>query len=105
MTLRTITKDGQPWFMASDVCAVLSLTNPTVAVQRLDLSERSKANLGQRGLGSVIIINESGLYDMILQSRKPEALAFKRRVTSVVLPAIRKDGAYVKGNIAAQITT
>ena len=71
--------------MAKDVCDVLELTNPTVSVQALDEDEAAKLNLG--GLsGETNIINEPGLYSLILRSRKPEAKEFKRWITHNVLP-------------------
>lgn len=90
--VRTVTKDGEPWFVATDVCKVLEHTNTTVALEKLDDDERSKFNLGRQGETNVI--NESGLYSLILTSRKPEAKQFKRWVTHDVLPSIRKQGFY-----------
>jgi prophage antirepressor-like protein len=93
--LRTILKDGEPWFAAKDVCKVLELTNPSVAIGRLDEDEVTKFNLG--GLsGEINAVNEAGLYSLILGSRKPEAKQFKRWITHEVLPSIRKTGQYVK---------
>lgn len=83
--LRVIEKDGNPWFVASEVCGVLGLTNTTVAIQRLDEDEVTKLNLGGQA-GDTNIINESGLYSIVLTSRKPEAKRFKKWVTSEVLP-------------------
>lgn len=74
--IRTVTKDGEVWFVASDVCRVLELTNTTVALEKLDDDERSKFNLGRQGETNVI--NESGLYTLILGSKKPSAKQFKR---------------------------
>ncbi|MED4682478.1 BRO family protein [Bacillus mycoides] len=91
--LRAIKEDEQVWFVAKDVCDVLELTNPTVALQTLDSDERSKFNLGRQGEANMI--NESGLYSLILASRKPQAKAFKKWVTSEVLPSIRRDGGYM----------
>ena len=88
--VRTLVKDGEPWFVASDVCECLGLANPTVSVNRLDYDERAKFNLGRQGW--VNIVNEYGLYNLVLGSRKPEAKNFKRWVTHEVLPAIRKLG-------------
>lgn len=90
--VRTVQVDGEPWFVAKDVCDVLELSNPTAAVAELDDDERSKFNLGRQGQAN--IINEPGLYSLILRSRKPEAKAFKRWITHEVLPAIRKTGSY-----------
>lgn len=91
-SIRTIDKDGEVWFVASDVCAVLEVSNPTQAVQRLDDDERSMLNIGRQG--DVHIINESGLFSLVLSSRKEQAKAFKRWVTHDVLPSIRKTGEY-----------
>ncbi len=93
--VRTIMVSGEPWFVAVDVCKALELSNPTVAVSRLDEDERSKFNLGRQGEGT--IVNEAGLYSLILGSRKPEAKTFKRWITHDVIPAIRKTGGYIQG--------
>ena len=90
--VRTVEKDGEPWFVAADVCDVLELSNATVVAGRLDEDERSKFNLGRQG--EVLIVNEAGLYTLILGSRKPEAKKFKRWVTHEVIPSIRKHGVY-----------
>ena len=87
-----ITKET-PWFVASDVCKALDLSNATVSVQRLDEDEKSKFNLGLSG-GETNVVNEYGLYSLVLSSRKPEAKAFKRWITHDVIPSIRKHGAY-----------
>ena len=101
MNLRVVSIDQAPWFVAADVCRVLEVSNPTQAVNRLEVEEITMLNIGKlaggRGNPNVRLINESGLYSLILHSRKPEAKQFKRWVTSVVLPAIRKDGGYVMG--------
>lgn len=90
--LRTIEKDGEIWFVAKDVCDALELTNPTMALGRLEDDERAKFNLGRQGNAN--IVNEYGLYSLVLASRKPEAKSFKRWVTHEVLPSIRKTGQY-----------
>lgn len=90
--VRTVIKEGEPWFVAKDVCEVLEIQNTTQAMSRLDEEERSIFNIGRQGMTN--IINESGLYSLILTSRKPEAKAFKKWVTSEVLPSIRKQGKY-----------
>ncbi|AGK46087.1 phage antirepressor KilAC domain protein [Burkholderia thailandensis MSMB121] len=94
--LRTVKIDGEPWFVAKDVCDVLGITNPTDALTALDDDEKSSFNLGLRG-SAPRVVSESGLYALIMRSRKPQARAFRKWVTSVVLPAIRKDGSYVMG--------
>lgn len=91
--IRVVEKDGEPWFVAVDVCDILGLSNPTIAVSRLDKDERAKFNLGRQGDST--IVNEPGLYTLILGSRKPEAKAFKRWITHDIIPAIRKYGAYM----------
>ena len=90
--VRVVERDGEPWFVAADVCNVLDLSNPTIAVSRLDEDERAKFNLGRQGYAT--IVNEPGLYTLVLGSRKPEAKAFKRWITHEVIPIIRKTGAY-----------
>ena len=91
--VRTLNLNGEPWFVAVDVCSVLGLSNPTIAVSRLDEDERAKFNLGRQG--DATIVNEPGLYTLVLGSRKPEAKAFKRWITHEVIPAIRKHGVYI----------
>ena len=91
--VRTLNLNGEPWFVAVDVCSVLDLSNPTIAVSRIDEDERAKFNLGRQG--DATIVNEPGLYTLVLGSRKPEAKAFKRWITHEVLPNIRKHGVYI----------
>ena len=91
--VRTLNLNGEPWFVAVDVCSVLDLSNPTIAVSRLDEDERAKFNLGRQG--DATIVNEPGLYALVLGSRKPEAKAFKRWITHEVIPTIRKHGVYI----------
>lgn len=83
---------GEPWFVAKDVCNILEISNPSDALKRLDDDERARFNLGRQG--ETNIVNEAGLYALVLGSRKPEAHEFKRWVTHEVLPSIRKHGAY-----------
>lgn len=90
--VRIILQDNEPWFVAKDVCDCLEHTNPTMALQRLDDDERSKLNLGRQGEANVV--NEYGLYSLVLSSRKPEAKEFKRWITHEVLPSLRKYGTY-----------
>ena len=92
--LRTLTdENGEPWFVAKDVCDILGHSNVSMALDRLDDDERSKFNLGRQG--ETNIVNEAGLYVLVLGSRKPEAHEFKRWVTHEVLPQIRKTGGYI----------
>lgn len=90
--VRTVVIDGEPFFVAKDVCDILELTNARMTVQSLDEDERRKYCLPRQG--ETWLVNESGLYHLIFQSRKPEAKAFRRWVTSEVLPSLRKTGRY-----------
>lgn len=90
--IRTLVLDGEPWFVAVDVCNILGISNPTMAMAGLEEFERSKFNLGRQG--ETNIISESGFYTLVLRSRKPIAKPFRIWVTSEVLPAIRKTGSY-----------
>ncbi len=92
-TIRTVILDGEPWFVAKDVCDILGTTNPTMAMDGLEPFERTKFNLGRQGEAN--IISESGFYTLVLRSRKPIAKPFRIWVTSEVLPAIRKTGKYI----------
>lgn len=91
-TIRTVVIDGDPWFVAKDVCDILGTTNPTMAMDGLEEFERAKFNLGRQGEAN--IISESGFYTLVLRSRKAIAKPFRIWVTSEVLPAIRKTGRY-----------
>ncbi|WP_144513680.1 BRO family protein [Bacillus mycoides] len=102
--VRTVIQGEDVWFIAKDVCEVLEIKNTTVAIQKLDSDEVTKFNLG--GLsGETNLINESGLYSLIMTSRKPQAKAFKKWVTSEVLPSIRKHGAYMTDQVLEQAVT
>lgn len=92
------TEDGEFWFVAVDVCSALSIGNPSQAMTRLD--EDEKTLISNEGSKPTNYVNESGLYALVLSSRKPEAKAFKRWVTHEVLPAIRRDGGYIATNPA-----
>ena len=91
--VRVMQQDGESWFVAKDVCEVLDIKNPTQAVGRLDEDERAMLNIGRQGNANVV--NEYGLYNLVLASRKPEAKAFKRWITHEVIPSIRKTGSYI----------
>jgi prophage antirepressor-like protein len=93
--LRAISRDGEPWFIASDVCTVLEHSNSRKAITSLEDDEKGVTiSDTPGGPQEFAIINESGLYSLVLRSRKPQAKAFKKWVTSEVLPAIRKTGGY-----------
>ncbi|WP_193583948.1 BRO-N domain-containing protein [Laribacter hongkongensis] len=94
-TVRILDKDGELWFVASDVAAALEYRDAANMVRNLDDDEKGTHNVSTLGGDQeVTTINESGLYSAILRSRKPEAKRFKKWVTSEVLPAIRKTGTY-----------
>jgi prophage antirepressor-like protein len=88
--------NGEPWFIAADVCAALGVSNASKAVSRLDPDEKNTITLSDsnRGNPEMLIISESGLYDLALSSRKPIGKEFKRWVKKEVLPSIRKTGQY-----------
>lgn len=93
--IRAIEIENEPYFVAKDICEILGLSNPTMAINRLDKDEHTKLNLGRQG--ETNIVNEYGLYNLILASRKKEAKEFKRWITHEVLPSIRKTGGYIAG--------
>ena len=87
--------DSEPWFVASDVCNILELTNPTESLKALDDDEKLTSEVLRAGQQrKVNLINESGLYNLIFRSNKPEAKKFRKWVTNEVLPSIRKTGSY-----------
>lgn len=95
---RIFDRQGAPWFALADVCAELEIVNVGNAAARLDDDERDSIRNpdvnAARGNPNIVIVNESGLYSLILTSRKPEAKRFKKWVTADVLPSIRKTGRY-----------
>ncbi len=95
-TVRTVLLNSTPWFVAADVCRVLGLVNPTMAMKNLNDSEVT-LNRIEGNPRRFNLISESGLYKLVMRSDKPEAREFQDWVTRVVLPAIRKDGMYVMG--------
>ncbi len=105
--VRTVEKDGEPWFVLKDVCAILGLSNNRIVADRLDQDEVSQTyvtdSIGRQQ--ETTIINESGLYNVILRSDKPEAKPFRKWVTSEVLPSIRKHGAYMTPETIEEVLT
>ena len=96
-TIRTIKdSDDKIWFVAKDVCDVLGLGNARQAISSLDDDEKNTVTIndGNRGNPNMNCVNESGLYTLIFQSRKPEARKFRKWVTNEVLPTLRKKGRY-----------
>lgn len=102
--IRTLNIDNAPWFVGKDVAAALGYKEPTKATRdKVDAEDRGMSKIDTpSGMQSMVIINESGLYSLILSSKLPNAKKFKRWVTSEVLPAIRKTGAYVTTTAAAE---
>ena len=99
--IRTMTQDGEPWFVGKDVAELLGYAKPQNAIAtHVDDEDKTLALIQggcSTGTQNTIIINESGLYSLILSSKLPTAKAFKRWVTSEVLPSIRKTGGYITG--------
>ena len=96
---RYLTIKGEPWFAAKDVCATLSISDVSQAVERLDEDEKLIRVLYVSGQNREMwFVNESGLYNLIFRSNKPEAKAFRKWVTGEVLPSIRRYGYYIDPN-------
>lgn len=95
--------DGEPWFVAKDVCDALTLENSRKATASLDDDEKGVSPIvTPSGTQQMTIVNESGLYNLIFQSRKPEAKKFRKWVTGEVLPSIRKTGRYEAATVSRQ---
>lgn len=98
--VRVLNRDGNPWFVAADVCKALEISNSRDAIARLDDDEKAAVGLTDTSSNGVTqkremsVVNEPGLYTLVLGSRKPQAKAFKRWITHEVIPAIRRTGAY-----------
>jgi prophage antirepressor-like protein len=94
-TVRTINRDGEMWWVLADVCNVLEISDTSNVAKRLDEDEKGTYQISTLGGNQdMLIISESGLYNVILRSDKPKAKPFRKWVTSEVLPSIRKTGAY-----------
>lgn len=97
--VRVVEQNGEPWFVAKDVCDALELGNSRQALTRLENDEKADVILNDGSQNRKMnIVNEYGLYNLVLASRKPEAKAFKRWITHEVIPAIRKTGGYIAGS-------
>ena len=102
--VRTIQIDGEPWWVLKDVCTVLSIGNARDVFSRLDDDEKGVDQIDTLGGKQYMqIVNESGLYNVILRSDKPQAKPFRKWVTSEVLPSIRKNGAYLTPETLEQV--
>ena len=93
--VRTIQINDEPFWVLSDVCKVLEMQNPTMVIKRLDNDEYTKSDLGLKNGAEQTLVNESGLFKVIVRSDKPLAKPFTNWVTKEVLPTIRKTGGYV----------
>ena len=97
--VRTITRDGEPWFVLADVCRILEISNPSQAATRLDDDEKHTLTQNEGIAGpqvqSLTVISEPGLYRLMMRSDKPQARPFPQWVTSEVIPASRRDGGYM----------
>jgi prophage antirepressor-like protein len=93
--VRTVSIEGQPWFVAKDVCNALDILNTSQVVSKLDEDEKLLYLMyiaGQQR--ETVLVSESGMYSLVLKSRKPEAKTFKKWITAVVLPSIRQNESY-----------
>lgn len=95
--IRVVAQNGEPWFVAADVCKSLEISNHKDAIKRLDDDEKSGVDLTDPHgrIQTTKAVNEPGLYSLVLGSRKPEAKQFKRWITHDVIPSIRKSGGYI----------
>ncbi|MBQ8418120.1 MAG: Bro-N domain-containing protein [Phascolarctobacterium sp.] len=95
--VRVVMKDGEPWFVGKDVAETLGYKDTVNTLKKhVDLEDKGRCQIGtQFGEKETVIINESGLYSLVLRSKLPQARQFKRWVTSEVLPSIRKHGGYL----------
>ncbi|MHC8416665.1 BRO-N domain-containing protein [Bacteroides hominis] len=104
VNIRTEVVNNEPWFVAKDICDALGLQDVSMTVKRLDEDEKLVQTVFVSGQNrEVWTVNESGLYGLIFQSRKPEAKAFRKWVTNVVLPSIRRTGSYSSNGVQSPI--
>jgi len=95
-SVRTVVIEGEPWFVLADLCKVLEIKNPSAVVARLDDTSVNTLTLteGIRGNPNVTIVDESGMYEVVIRSDKPQAAQFRWWITHEVLPTLRKTGTY-----------
>ena len=97
--IRSLMLNKEPWLVAKDICSVLGISKHRDAISKLDDDERGSVKMDTLGgMQTVSIVNESGMYTLIMRSNKPQAKTFRKWVTSEVLPTIRKKGYYNHGN-------
>lgn len=107
--VRVVEQDGEPWFVAADVCKALEIGNSRMALERLDADEKADVSLTDTSYNGVVqdrhhsIVNEPGLYTLVLGSRKKEAKLFKRWITHDVIPSIRKHGGYLTPEMTERV--
>lgn len=100
--VRTVVKNNEPWFVAADVCKALEIGDTHKAMERLDDDEKGRSSIPTLGGNQeMFVVNEPGLYSLVLGSRKPEAKEFKRWITHEVIPSIRKHGMYATDELLA----
>lgn len=104
-SLRTVTINNEPWFVAADVCRALEISNPHDVIKRLDEDEKSGVDLTDPHgrVQNTNVVSEPGLYSLVLGSRKPEARQFKRWITHDVIPAIRSHGGYLTPELTEHV--
>lgn len=104
-SVRVVMLDGEPWFVAKDICDVLGIQQPIRAVENLDSDEVSKTHVTDalNRQQETYIVSESGLYALVIRSNKPNARKFRKWITSEVLPSIRKTGAYAVNQDHAEL--
>lgn len=104
VNIRTEVVNNEPWFVAKDICDALGLQDVSMTVKRLDEDEKLVQTVFVSGQNrEVWTVNESGLYGLIFQSRKPEAKAFRKWVTNEVLPSIRRTGSYSSNGVQSPV--
>ena len=102
--VRVVMIDGEAWFVAADICRALDLSDVSKTVSRLDDDEKGKSLiLTQGGYQEMLVVNESGLYALVLTSRKPNAKKFRKWITSKVLPSIFRTGSYTLPSVATDL--
>ena len=104
--VRTVIQNNEPWFVAKDVCEILEINNVSQAMWRLDNDEKDTIILNE-GIGNPtkVVVSESGLYGLVMGSRKEEAINFKRWIRKEVIPSIRKHGAYMTPETIERVLT
>ncbi|MBX7472739.1 phage antirepressor [Streptomyces sp. MAG02] len=103
--VRVVTIDGEPWFVLADLCKVLELSAPHMVAKRIPEDARNQTSVidSMGRTQQATIISEAGMYEVVIRSDKPEAAAFRRWITSEVLPSIRKHGGYLTPEKAEEI--